>query len=151
VNVDIRRFCEEAIDSTRQTTGAKQNIVFQNHGDLGEAMLDERLLEHVVGNLLSNAVKYSPAESTVLFSADRMNGELVLEVTDEGIGIAPEDQEQLFEAFHRGKNVGNVSGSGLGLAIVKKSLDVYGGSVAVRSEPGKGTSFVVRLPTGGNA
>lgn len=69
-----------------------------------------------------------------------------LRIRDYGIGILPEDQKQLFEPFHRGKNVRNIPGTGLGLVVVKKYVDLHGGSITATSEVGVGTTFTVLLP-----
>jgi len=69
-------------------------------------------------------------------------------VADEGIGIPLEDQQRLFESFHRASNVGNIAGTGLGLSIVKQSVELHGGSIGVGSEPGQGTRFSVTIPLG---
>jgi signal transduction histidine kinase len=96
--------------------------------------------------LLSNAIKYSPPGSPVRVALQYENGSAILRVQDEGIGIPPEAQTRLFDAFHRAKNVGNIPGTGLGLAIVKRAVDAHGGSIVAESEAGKGTTFTVCLP-----
>ena len=68
------------------------------------------------------------------------------QVRDQGIGIPLEDQQRLFETFHRARNVGSIAGTGLGLAIVKQSLDLHGGSIHLHSEAGQGTCFTVDIP-----
>ena len=70
-----------------------------------------------------------------------------LEVSDKGIGIPASELPHLFEAFHRASNVGAIHGAGLGLAIVKNSVELHGGRIEVRSEPGQGALFQVWLPT----
>lgn len=114
--------------------------------DIGHAMADETLLRHILGNLLSNAFKYSPAGGTVRFSVLREGGKIVFRISDEGIGIPPEELPRLFGSFHRAENVGNIQGTGLGLAIVKKSLELHGGSIEVESELGRGTHFTASIP-----
>jgi PAS domain S-box-containing protein len=110
---------------------------------------DEKLLRRIFGNLLSNAIKYSPGGGEITFSM-RCNGAVAhVEVRDQGIGIPLEDQKHLFESFHRAGNVGNISGTGLGLSIVKYAVDQHGGTIEFVSEPGKGSSFSVHLPSCG--
>jgi signal transduction histidine kinase len=113
--------------------------------------LDPNQLRHVLVNLLSNAIKYTPAGGRVGLRVRGDPGQVVFEISDQGIGIAPEDQAHLFELFFRASNVGNVSGTGLGLAIVKRAVDLHCGDVSVRSEVGAGTRFTVRLPVGETA
>ena len=111
-----------------------------------EALLDESLLRHILGNLLGNAFKYSPAGGRVGLNVVSELTELVIEVSDQGIGIPSSDIPKLFETFHRAGNVGNISGTGLGLAIVKRAVELHGGKIEVDSRVGEGTRFTVRLP-----
>jgi signal transduction histidine kinase len=111
--------------------------------------LDPALLRHILTNLLSNAYKYSPDGSPVWLSAEMDGDNLVLTVTDHGIGIPAEDVERIFEGFRRAGNVGDISGTGLGLSIVKHCVHTHGGSISVQSQPGQGTAFTARLKVGG--
>ncbi|MDQ6727526.1 MAG: ATP-binding protein [Actinomycetota bacterium] len=113
-------------------------------------MGDRRLLVSAVFNLLDNAVKYSPAGSVVEVRG-RRDGEWVeLRVRDHGIGIAEGDCERIFERFYRveGARVRHLGGTGLGLAIVRHVAGSHHGEVRVESEPGQGSTFVLRLPSG---
>jgi signal transduction histidine kinase len=106
-------------------------------------------IERVATNLLSNAVKYSPGGVvTVRLGRERDGAAVwaVLEVCDEGVGIAAEDQPFVFERFYRGANVAGVGGSGLGLASVAAVVAQHGGQVGLASAPGRGTTVTVRLP-----
>ena len=96
--------------------------------------------------MLSNAIKYSPQGGNVDFALECDLHNATLRIRDYGIGILPEDQKQLFEPFHRGKNVRNIPGTGLGLVVVKKYVDLHGGSITATSEVGVGTTFTVLLP-----
>jgi signal transduction histidine kinase len=118
-----------------------------------EGMWDQARLERVVGNLISNAVKYSPDGGEVILSlsveevADAATA--VLSVRDQGIGIPPEDLSRVFERFYRATNVvGRIAGTGIGLAGARQLVEQHGGSMAVESTPGAGSTFVVRLPLG---
>jgi signal transduction histidine kinase len=82
----------------------------------------------------------------VLFRVCAEEDMVVLEVADEGIGIPEDELPHLFESFHRASNVGTIQGTGLGLAIVRNAVDIHGGTIAVRSSAGSGTTFTVRLP-----
>jgi len=95
---------------------------------------------------VSNAVKYSPAGSPVDVLLEREGTMAVVTVRDRGIGIPESELPQLFQAFHRATNVGEIPGSGLGLVIVKRCVDLHGGTISVQSNVGKGTEFRVRLP-----
>jgi signal transduction histidine kinase len=100
----------------------------------------------MLGNLLTNAVKYSPDSGTIRAHARREGDHVLLEISDEGIGIPVEDQAHLFEAFHRASNVGETSGTGLGLLLVKRCVEIHLGTIAFESTVGRGTTFRVTLP-----
>jgi signal transduction histidine kinase len=85
----------------------------------------------------------------VSVTARRDGPDLVLAVSDVGIGIPEDDQPALFESFTRASNVGDRPGTGLGLVVVRRSVEAHGGSVALVSSPGKGTTVTVRLPVFG--
>ncbi len=114
--------------------------------DLEGARSDDSTLRHILGNLLSNACKYSPPETTVDLAVRRVGGNAEFVVADHGIGIPEADQRRLFEAFHRASNVGTVDGTGLGLLIVHRCVELHGGTIRIRSVPGRGTTVTVVLP-----
>jgi signal transduction histidine kinase len=97
-------------------------------------------------NLLSNAIKYSPNGGQVCFDIREEANRLILEISDEGIGIPLADQAHLFEMFHRAGNTGKIQGTGLGLTIVKQNVEVHGGTLTFKSQKGVGTTFTVRIP-----
>jgi len=74
------------------------------------------------------------------------SGHAIFQIQDQGIGICKEEEEQLYQAFQRGENVGDVTGTGLGLAVVKKCVELHGGSIKLESKLGVGTTFTVRIP-----
>jgi signal transduction histidine kinase len=105
-------------------------------------------LGQVVTNLVGNAIKFTPSGGTVTISAQETEGEVAVEVSDTGIGIAPEDQAHIFDKFYRVKStqVSGIEGTGLGLAIVKSIVEGHSGRVWVESEPGQGSTFGFALP-----
>lgn len=107
---------------------------------------DENLLRQALSNLLSNAIKYSAQGGSISLSVNFSEHQVAFAVSDQGIGIPPEDRERLFDMFHRGRNVGNIAGTGLGLAIVKKAVDLHAGLIEVVSETAKGATFTIILP-----
>ncbi|MGE6756628.1 ATP-binding protein [Corallococcus interemptor] len=114
---------------------------------------DAHALERVLENLMGNAVKYSAAGSTVTVRLTVEDGDaqqfVLLSVTDQGIGIPAADLPFVFERFHRGRNVSReVGGSGVGLASARRMVELHGGTLAVRSVEGQGSTFTVRLPRG---
>jgi signal transduction histidine kinase len=114
---------------------------------VGIISADERKLKQVLVNLLSNAVKYTPDGGHVLVNADRQDGEIVIAVSDTGVGIAPEDQQRIFEEFQQTRVGRQTEGStGLGLGLAKRLVELHGGTISVRSAVGEGSTFTVRLP-----
>ncbi|NYD50716.1 two-component system sensor histidine kinase BaeS [Actinomadura luteofluorescens] len=105
-------------------------------------------LRQAVGNLLANAVRYTPAGGRVSLRAYADGDDVLIEVADTGPGIAPEHLPHVFDRFWRAEKSRSrqTGGSGLGLAIVRQLAEAHGGSAAVRSEPGRGATFVLRLP-----
>ncbi len=109
---------------------------------------DRLRLEQVVVNLLMNAARYG-AGMPIEVRLSREKGEAVLSVRDQGIGIAPEDQQRIFRRFERAVSVDNYGGLGLGLYISSEIVSAMGGSISVASSPGAGATFTVRLPLAG--
>jgi signal transduction histidine kinase len=110
---------------------------------------DERRIRQVIFNLLSNAVKFTPAGGAVDVSAMRVDGEVRVSVTDSGPGIAPKDQDRIFEAFQQtDAGVEQREGTGLGLALSKRLIEFHGGRIWVESTLGNGSTFVFTLPAG---
>jgi len=135
--------------------------------DLPSIMVDTDRMTQVLNNLVSNALRYTPADGTITLRAERMkdegrrmnsNGEsfilhpssfILLEVSDTGSGIAPEDLPFVFDRFYRADKArqrNDSAASGLGLAITKAIVEAHGGTIAVESRPGAGTTFTLSLP-----
>jgi signal transduction histidine kinase len=113
---------------------------------------DPARLEQVLGNLVSNAIKYSPNGGRVRVTLTAAAGSAVIEVTDEGIGILPEDREHIFEPFRRGASSdGGAPGAGLGLAVARRIVVAHGGTIEVESRAGTGSTFRIRLPLAGDS
>jgi PAS domain S-box-containing protein len=110
---------------------------------------DRDRLEQVLGNLLENAVKYSPDGSDVTVTVEDRGDSYVTAVCDRGIGIPADELGQVFERFHRGRQVSstNYGGLGLGLYITKQIIERHGGTIWVESKEGQGTTFFFSLPT----
>jgi len=117
--------------------------------DLNPVYCDPDKIREVLDNLISNAVKYTPVCGKIrVFSRNHADG-VEIGVEDNGIGIRPEDQQRIFEPFQRIENGTEGDGeesTGLGLTLVKKIVEAHGGRIGVRSEAGRGTSFIVILP-----
>ncbi|MBN3960283.1 PAS domain S-box protein [Nostoc sp. NMS8] len=150
--INLVDFCRSLVEEI-QLSSPKHTLVFypQHLGnsstdDYFMACIDKKLLRQILSNLLSNAVKYSPDSSNVQIDLLVQDQSVVFLIKDEGIGILPEEQQNLFELFYRASNVGNTPGTGLGLAIVNNCIDLHGGRISFASQVGVGTTFRVELP-----
>jgi PAS domain S-box-containing protein len=129
----------------------QHHFVVETEGEALTAPVDPRRFERVLENLLSNAVKYSPPGGRVALAAWPEVAEgrdwVVVAVRDSGIGIPASDLPYVFEPYRRGGNVrGRVSGTGLGLANARRLIEQHGGTIAIASVEGEGTSVAIRLP-----
>jgi signal transduction histidine kinase len=114
--------------------------------DLPPVLADPGRLEVILRNLIENAQKFSEAETPITVAAHRQNGEIVVSVTDQGIGIAPDDVPNIFDRFYRVERMRKAEGTGLGLYITKRLVEAHGGCIWVESEVGKGSTFSFTLP-----
>jgi signal transduction histidine kinase len=117
--------------------------------EVGELRADERKFKQILLNLLTNAVKFTPDGGRVDVRARLADGVLEVAVADTGIGIAPEDQQAVFEEFRQvGRHYTNKhEGTGLGLALTKRFVELHGGTLRLDSEVGKGSTFTFTLPS----
>jgi len=116
---------------------------------LGQIQGDERKVRQVVLNLLSNAIKFTPEGGRIEVAAMPKNGFVEVSVRDTGVGIAPDDQEAVFEEFRQvGTADKKVEGTGLGLTLCRKFVELHGGTIWVKSELGKGSTFTFTIPVG---
>ena len=143
--LDVGALLQQIIEEFQATHGESHALVFENQVSF-TSMADTRLLRQIASNLISNAIKYSPRGSTVRVSLEQQDENYLFVIQDQGIGISNEDQKRLFEAFQRGRNVGEISGTGLGLAIVKLAVELYGGAIHMESVINQGTTLFVTLP-----
>src|SRR5205085_11614542 len=116
--------------------------------NLPRVAIDADAMTQALVNLLDNAVKYSGAARDITIRLARQDEWVTLAVSDRGVGIPEEDQEKVFDRFHRVSTglVHDVKGSGLGLAIVKHIVEAHGGKVTLDSRPGRGSTFTIYLP-----
>ncbi|GBC80476.1 Sensor-like histidine kinase senX3 [bacterium HR09] len=145
--VDLEQLVRERVELFRAGTG--RNVQWQSDGPAPVRGVSS-LLARVVDNLLANAHKFSPPEAPVMVRLSRTD-QVLLEVEDRGPGIAPEEQERIFQRFVRGQSAREVPGLGLGLSVVREVVTWHGGRVGVRSTPGAGSTFTVVLPLSGEA
>ena len=144
--LDLAVFGQRLVDEVTSATNGRCPIQFTAASSMGEAQADESLLRHILTNLLNNAVKYSREGNAVEFRVEARGHLAVFTVSDSGIGIPDADAALLFQAFHRGHNVGDTPGTGLGMTIVKRCVELHGGKIAFESKEGHGTTFVIALP-----
>lgn len=143
------REVQENLDASLRERNAEILV----RGEMPVVYADRTGLTEILSNLISNGIKFNESSPPrVEIGAQTTNGGIELYVRDNGIGIPPEHHERIFGLFTRLHARKEYSGTGAGLAIVKKILDTQGGSIRVDSEPGKGSTFYVRLPSpnGGN-
>jgi len=114
--------------------------------DLPPVLADPNRLERILVNLLSNALKYSPVETEVLVTAERVDGEIEIDVTDHGVGIPERDLPRIFDRFYRASGGYGAEGLGLGLYITRMLVEAHHGRIWVESRVGKGSSFHFTLP-----
>jgi PAS domain S-box-containing protein len=143
--IDITEFCRELIAKLQKGKGRKHQLTLINRGSRS-GIWDERLLRRILTNLLLNAIHYSPEGSEIKLEVDCKDHSVRFTIHDSGIGIPLEEQEAIFQAFHRGSNVGTVRGSGLGLTVVKECVELQKGEVSLESQVGVGTRVSVKLP-----
>jgi two-component system sensor histidine kinase SenX3 len=146
--VSVDAVIDEALDRARMVAEVK-NIAIVRGGDHGLRVHgDEGQLVIAVTNLVQNAVAYSGEGTRVAIGVHLRDDVVEIAVTDEGIGIAEEEQERIFERFYRVDPARSreTGGTGLGLSIVKHTIGNHGGEVTVWSQPGSGSTFTIRLP-----
>jgi signal transduction histidine kinase len=146
--LNVEQIAREIIDECQVNPANPHRILFDCHGSCTNVFLDEKLLQLILRNLLSNAIKFSPDHNPIRLELSCEPSQVVLRLSDQGIGILPTEKPWLFNPFFRGSNIGVTPGVGLGLVIVKECVDLHGGEILVESEVGQGTTFTVTLPIG---
>lgn len=142
---DIEHLISDLIDNLSNTLKPGQKIIYTH---TGERMVntDPSLLRHILMNLVSNAKKFSPENSEILVNTNNDGTALTLSVKDNGIGIAAQDKQYLFERFFRASNAANIQGTGLGLHIVARYVELMNGAITCQSELNTGTTFTIVIP-----
>jgi signal transduction histidine kinase len=145
---DLPTAIENALTLVRERAG-RRGIALHHAEDqrLGQIRGDERKIKQVLLNLLSNALKFTPEGGRIDVRAGLIDGMAEVSVADTGIGIAPQDQEAVFEEFRQvGTAAKKVEGTGLGLALSRKFIELHGGRIWLKSEEGVGSTFTFTLP-----
>lgn len=144
--IDLNPFIEDVIETMNGMLKPGQHFEIQLPEQKETIYSDKNLLRNILINLLSNSIKYSEEGSPILFNVRFIKSEMIIEVTDYGMGIPLEDQKHLFERFFRANNSTNIQGTGLGLNIIKRYLELLHGTITFKSELNKGSSFFIQLP-----
>ena len=147
--VDLAPLLEEAVDLLAERARQKdQTLRLEAEGPLPKVMGVAPELLEVLVNLVSNAVKYTPDGGEITVTARSQDNAVVIQVSDTGLGLTPEEAAKIFDRFYRVKNqdTRHIVGTGLGLDIVKRVVNKHGGHIAVDSQPGQGSTFTVTLP-----
>ncbi|MBZ5582017.1 MAG: DUF4118 domain-containing protein [Acidobacteriia bacterium] len=164
-SIEMARLDAEEIDLNREPVAAAElvrdavasmkplsedrDLVLACEDPLPTLYLDLRLIRLAIRQILDNALKYSPPGAPVSVRVATENGMLAIEITDQGKGIAPEEQGRIFERFYRGQSTSRqIPGSGLGLSIARSIVHAHGGALSATSRPGE-TTFRITLPVDG--
>jgi signal transduction histidine kinase len=142
--VEIAPFCYQLFDQIQLKP--RQRLILEGNARKTKAFLGKKLLHSILANLLTNAAKYSAPDSMIQLIVSATPDHLQFQVIDQGIGISEAAQRNIFNAFYRGENVGEIQGVGLGLAVVKTCVDLQHGSIDIVSKPKEGTCITVTLP-----
>lgn len=147
---DISKLMRDVVqDQTEAIAARNQQMTFKLPKRPMMADIDPHYVRMVFENLLSNAIKYTPSQGRLHMSARRTPGHIVIRMSDTGVGVEPELQSSIFEKFTRVENAlsTDVNGSGVGLYLTKQIVELHKGNIEVRSVPGEGSTFIVRIPT----
>jgi two-component system, OmpR family, phosphate regulon sensor histidine kinase PhoR len=141
IGKELEAYCQEI-----QKDGFQLSVEID--GQIPHTLANSNAITMALFNLLDNSVKYSGGQKEIGVRISRSNGFIDLSVTDKGIGIRREEKNKIFEKFYRGADatVRGVRGSGIGLSITKHVAEMHGGEILVESEPGKGSTFILRIP-----
>jgi two-component system phosphate regulon sensor histidine kinase PhoR len=146
---DAHDLVERVVEATRMHAPPSVSLEVEASNGLSPVAADADKVRQVVVNLVENAIKYSPDGGRVEVGVEEQDGSIRFHVRDEGLGVAPEDQERIFEKFYRAdpQMVRGVGGTGLGLYICKELIDRMGGRIWVEPNGEQGSNFVFDLPT----
>jgi signal transduction histidine kinase len=147
---DMPTAIENALMLVRERVGRRSLTLHKSvDAGVGQIRADERKIRQVVLNLLSNAIKFTPERGRIEVAAVARDGSVEVSVSDTGVGIAPEDQERVFEEFRQvGTAEKKAEGTGLGLTLCRKFVELHGGRIWVKSQQGQGSVFTFTIPIG---
>jgi PAS domain S-box-containing protein len=146
-DVAIAPACAEVLSALQPLAGKKSQALLQQVEPSLYVRADATRFKQILMNLIGNAIKFTPDGGRIEFVARQVGAQVRLEVRDNGPGIAPEEQQRIFEAFFRVTQTGNsTEGTGLGLAITARLVELHGSKLEIESKPGEGTCFHFSLP-----
>jgi signal transduction histidine kinase len=145
---DVPSLCRAVVESAQLRVGDRNLIMLQAPGKMGSLHADSALVRQILVNLLENAIKYSSRGDRIEVLVSDETTQVRVAVVDEGMGIPPSEQERIFEKFYRvdPEMATGIGGSGLGLYISREIAQQMGGSLTMRSAPGRGSTFILQLP-----
>jgi len=148
ISKDVNEVIKKAVKDCEYSAQKKNITLITELDPLFSIKIDEHLIKQAITNLIENAIKYSPENTKVLITSEEIDNEVVVQVSDQGIGIEGSEVEHVFDKFYRSKEVTNkdVKGSGLGLYLTKYFINLHKGDVSVESEIKKGSTFSMNLP-----
>lgn len=145
VQVNLKEVITEIINEMQSMAAGNQHIL-QSYIGSESVKTDVKLLKNILFNLISNAIKFSTDEKPVEVFTEVSGADIKISIRDKGIGISVQDQKQLFERFHRGRNVTHIQGTGLGLHIVSKYAEILNATLSFESTEGIGSTFTIIIP-----
>jgi len=151
IDLDFHKIIDEAITSFSLQLEKKQGTISCNlNADNTFISADSVHMTHAFFNLIDNAIKYSDAKTVITVQSSNIGTDLIIRLSDNGIGIDKEYQQQVFDKFFRVPtgDIHNIKGFGLGLAYVQKIIALHQGTIKLQSEKGKGSTFIITLPNG---
>jgi signal transduction histidine kinase/DNA-binding NarL/FixJ family response regulator len=145
ISFDLKQFLEKIVEDHQQIAGEDYRIFFTARGKDFPYSGDLTLLRQAFDNILANAVKYSPDGGSISIHLQATKSALMVDITDEGIGIPPTEIDALCQSFSRASNVSHIPGIGLGLVIVKTAIELHGGQLHLESPVANGQGTKVRV------
>ena len=148
VDIEFRTICQQVVESLMSNAMAKNIRITIQDNDVSTVYADEQMLKTILRNLISNAIKFTHRNGEIFIRVDKDQSSTIITVTDNGVGIAHEQIDKIWDITidYTTEGTANEKGTGLGLLLCKEFVEKHGGSIWVDSEPGKGSSFRFALP-----
>jgi signal transduction histidine kinase len=148
-DIDLSHTVAETVESVQGQATEKEISVISEVSEPMEIFGDENMLSMVLRNLVSNALKFTHSDGEVRINTQRREGDVLVSVSDTGVGISEAALSKLFKVSQNASTIGtnNEKGTGLGLILCKEFIEQHGGSIWAESEVGKGTTFYFSIPT----